>query len=67
MSRFPSSDVDLALVVADDVPADQVEEALRAAGGPLLESVALFDVVAHGRRAGAAWPSASGSAPTTAP
>ncbi|MGH9092250.1 MAG: phenylalanine--tRNA ligase subunit beta [Acidimicrobiales bacterium] len=44
VSRFPSSDVDLALVVAGDVLAGEVEEALRAAGGPLLESVALFDV-----------------------
>jgi phenylalanyl-tRNA synthetase beta chain len=44
VSRFPSSDIDLALVVADDVPADLVADALGAAAGELLESVALFDV-----------------------
>ncbi len=43
-TRFPSSDVDLAFAVADDVPAAAVAEALRAAGGALVESVALFDV-----------------------
>jgi phenylalanyl-tRNA synthetase beta chain len=55
VSRYPSSDVDLALVVDDAVPADQVAEVLAAAGGALLESVNLFDVyrgsgVAPGRR-----------------
>jgi phenylalanyl-tRNA synthetase beta chain len=55
VSRFPSSDVDLALVVADAHPADAVAEALRAAGGDLLESVSLFDVyrgkgIAEGHR-----------------
>jgi phenylalanyl-tRNA synthetase beta chain len=44
VSRFPSSDVDLAFVVDDHVPADLVAEALGAAAGDLLESVALFDV-----------------------
>ena len=44
ISRFPSSDVDLALVVADGVPAAKVEAALVAAGGDLLESARLFDV-----------------------
>ncbi|HVX21756.1 MAG TPA: phenylalanine--tRNA ligase subunit beta [Acidimicrobiales bacterium] len=44
VSRFPSSDVDLALVVDDGVPVDRVEGALADAGGDLLESVALFDV-----------------------
>ncbi len=44
MSRFPSTDVDLAFVVPDDVPAQAVEETLRASGGPLLERVWLFDV-----------------------
>lgn len=55
VSRFPSSDIDLALVVADEHPADIVAEALRMAGGNLLESVALFDVyrgtgITEGRR-----------------
>jgi len=44
VSRFPSSDIDLALVVEDGWPADAVAEVLRTAGGDLLESVRLFDV-----------------------
>ena len=44
VSRFPSSDIDLAFVVEDQHPADAVAEALRIAGGELLESVHLFDV-----------------------
>jgi len=44
VSRFPSSDIDLAFVVPDEVPAGQVEDTLRRAGGELLESVQLFDV-----------------------
>jgi phenylalanyl-tRNA synthetase beta chain len=44
ISRFPSSDIDLAFVVADDVPAATVESALRAAGGELLIGLQLFDV-----------------------
>ncbi len=44
LSRYPSSDVDLAFVVADDVPAARVEAALLRAGGELVESVTLFDV-----------------------
>jgi len=44
VSRFPSSDIDLALVVDDVHPADVVGEALGAAAGELLESVHLFDV-----------------------
>ncbi len=44
VSRFPSSDIDLALVVEDRHPADVVAEGLRSAAGELLESVSLFDV-----------------------
>ncbi len=44
VSRFPSSDVDLAFVVADSVPAAAVEATLRRAAGDLCESVDLFDV-----------------------
>ncbi len=44
VSRFPSSDIDLAFVVADRVPAGSVQTTLEAAGGELLESVHLFDV-----------------------
>ena len=44
VSRFPSSDIDLAFVVGDEHPADAVADVLRAVGGELLESVRLFDV-----------------------
>lgn len=44
VSRFPSSDIDLAFTVPDSIPAGAVEQTLRAAGGELLVSVALFDV-----------------------
>lgn len=44
VSRFPSSDVDLAFVVPDDVPAGRVGRAITEAGGDLLESATLFDV-----------------------
>ena len=55
MSRFPSSDIDLALVVDDGIGADEVADVLGAAAGDLLESVALFDVyrgpsIGEGRR-----------------
>ncbi|HZU78784.1 MAG TPA: phenylalanine--tRNA ligase subunit beta [Acidimicrobiales bacterium] len=44
LSRYPSSDIDLAFVVGDDVPAAAVGATLRRAGGELLEAVWLFDV-----------------------
>ena len=44
VSRFPSSDVDLAFEVDDAVPASAVGDALRAAGGDLLVDLRLFDV-----------------------
>jgi phenylalanyl-tRNA synthetase beta chain len=53
VSKFPSSDIDLAFAVPDDVPAGVVEAALRDAAGDLLQSVALFDVyrgLGDGRR-----------------
>ncbi len=43
-SRFPSSDFDLAFVVADSVSADQVGAAIRDGVGELCQHVALFDV-----------------------
>jgi phenylalanyl-tRNA synthetase beta chain len=54
-SPYPSSDVDLAFEVDDEVSAAAVQEAIREAGGALLWSVELFDVyrgqgVAEGRR-----------------
>jgi phenylalanyl-tRNA synthetase beta chain len=44
VSRYPSSDVDLAFVVDEAVPAQAVARTLWSAGGPLVESVTLFDV-----------------------
>jgi phenylalanyl-tRNA synthetase beta chain len=44
VSRFPSSDIDLAFVVRDTYPADAVADTLRGAAGDLLESLSLFDV-----------------------
>ena len=43
-SRYPSSDVDLAFTVPDEVSADEVSATIAEAGGELLASVALFDV-----------------------
>ena len=48
VSRYPSSDIDLAFVVPDAVPAGAVESTLLAAGGDLVESVVLFDVYRDG-------------------
>ena len=55
VSRYPSSDIDLAFEVDEAVPAGAVEATLRAAGGDLLADVRLFDVyrgegLADGRR-----------------
>ena len=55
VSRFPSSDVDLAFEVDEATPAAEVEATLRALGGPLVVGLRLFDVyrgdpVAPGRR-----------------
>jgi phenylalanyl-tRNA synthetase beta chain len=44
VSRFPASSVDLAFVIADTIPAAALQTTLAAAGGELLEDVALFDV-----------------------
>ena len=44
VSRYPPSAIDLAFVVADDVPAGDIVGTLRAAGGDLLESVRAFDI-----------------------
>jgi phenylalanyl-tRNA synthetase beta chain len=55
VSRFPSSDVDLAFEVDETTAAAEVEATLRASGGPLVVGLRLFDVyrgdrVAPGRR-----------------
>ena len=44
VSRYPSSDIDLAFVVDDDVTADDVRGAIAGAAGPLLVDLDLFDV-----------------------
>ncbi|MGA0064280.1 MAG: phenylalanine--tRNA ligase subunit beta [Ilumatobacteraceae bacterium] len=44
VSRFPASDFDLAFMVPAKVTAQQVQRALRTAGGALVEDVRLFDV-----------------------
>ncbi len=44
LSAHPATKQDLALVVAATVPAAQVQAALRAGAGALLESISLFDV-----------------------
>ena len=43
ISRMPSSDLDLAFVLSDDVAADRLERALRQAAAALLVDVTLFD------------------------
>ncbi len=55
VSRMPSSDLDLAFVVADDVPAEKLEKAIRQGAGNLLVDLELFDVfrgvaLGHARR-----------------
>ena len=54
-SSFPVAKIDLALVVADDVPAEALRATLAEGAGELLESIRLFDVytgeqVGTGRR-----------------
>jgi phenylalanyl-tRNA synthetase beta chain len=46
ISGFPVATQDVALVVAQEIPADDVLTALREGAGELLEDVALFDVYA---------------------
>ncbi|MDX6197505.1 MAG: phenylalanyl-tRNA synthetase beta chain [Actinomycetota bacterium] len=55
ISAYPPASVDVALVVDETVPAADVETALRAGAGDLLEEIRLFDVyvgpqVGEGRR-----------------
>ena len=44
VSRYPASELDLAFVVADEVPVTDVIRTLGSAAGGLLQSVRLFDV-----------------------
>ncbi len=52
ISGYPPVLLDVALVVDDSVPAGDVERTLRAAAGPLLESLRLFDRYADSERLG---------------
>ena len=44
LPRYPGIERDLALICDEELPAADMERAIRTAGGALLESVALFDV-----------------------
>ena len=44
INRFPSSDLDLAFVVSEEIPATNVQRALRQAAGKRLVSIELFDI-----------------------
>jgi len=52
ISRMPALKLDLALVVDESVPADQVESTIRESGGAMLVEVVLFDVY-RGQQLGA--------------
>ncbi len=43
LSRFPTVERDMALLVSQDVPAGQIENTIRANAGDYLESLFLFD------------------------
>lgn len=44
VSRYPSSDIDLAFVVPDSVRASEVQATIREEAGSLLDDISLFDV-----------------------
>jgi phenylalanyl-tRNA synthetase beta chain len=44
VSKYPSSDLDLAFVVPESVPAEKLEKAIRQGAGKLLAGLDLFDV-----------------------
>jgi phenylalanyl-tRNA synthetase beta chain len=44
VSRQPSSDLDLAFALADEIPAERLDRAIRQGAGSLLVDLALFDV-----------------------
>jgi phenylalanyl-tRNA synthetase beta chain len=54
-ARVPAVELDMAIVVDEDVTAERIEQAIRSAGGKLLERARLFDVyrgagVAEGKK-----------------
>jgi phenylalanyl-tRNA synthetase beta chain len=55
ISRYPASKFDMAFVVDDTIPAEQVAAAIRRGAGDMLEALTLFDIysgaqVGEGRR-----------------
>jgi phenylalanyl-tRNA synthetase beta chain len=48
ISRAPSSDVDFAFVLSEEIPAQRIDRAIRQGAGALLVSVTLFDVFRGG-------------------
>jgi phenylalanyl-tRNA synthetase beta chain len=44
IGRYPAVERDLSVVVAAERPAGEVERSMRAAGGPLLRAIRLFDI-----------------------
>jgi len=44
VSRFPAADIDMAFAMAEEVPAGELGQTVRTAGGDLVEEVVLFDV-----------------------
>jgi phenylalanyl-tRNA synthetase beta chain len=53
ISSYPPALLDVALLVPADIPAQEVEAALRQGAGELLESLRLFDVYTDAARLGA--------------
>ena len=51
-SKFPSSDIDLALVAPSTVTAASIRQALQMAAGDLLEQLSLIDIYRDGERLG---------------
>ncbi len=49
ISRFPSVERDISIVVSEDIPWAAIERSVRAVGGELLEELNLFDVFRHER------------------
>lgn len=52
LTSFPAVHEDLAVIVSEAVPASRVIEVVRAAGGPLLASVSVFDAYRDSERIG---------------
>ena len=51
--QYPAVDLDLALVVDEEVPAEKLTQVITSAAGPLLDEVRLFDVYRDAQKIGA--------------